>query len=86
MAKWIIYTGPLLMFGLYSQYHLEIYSTVERISEDDERYLDLMVFEENQTQQLAKFMIFIHFGKLLLETMFMHRMAGRMISLNRTLW
>jgi hypothetical protein len=86
MAKWIIYTGPLVMFALFSQYHFEIYSTVERISEQDERHHDLIVFEENRTQQLAKFMIFINFGKLLLETMFMHRMAGRMISLNRTLW
>lgn len=31
-------------------------------------------------------MVYFHFGKMLVESLFIHRLAGRMMPLNRTLW
>jgi len=86
MAKWIVYSGPILAFTLFSWYHEEIYTFLEGLNEGDERYMDVLMYEEGLGQQIAKGMIYLHFGKMLLETMFLHRMAGRMTPLNRTLW
>jgi hypothetical protein len=87
MAKWMVMAGPPVIFSLFSAYHEEIFAQIEGITaEGDERYMDLVLYEEGTAQLLAKYMVCFHFGKVLLESFALHRMAGRMVSLNRTLW
>jgi hypothetical protein len=51
-----------------------------------DHYNDLILYEEGLTQKLTKLMVYFHFGKMLVESLLIHRLAGRMRPLNRTLW
>ena len=87
MAKFMAYSGPPLIWYLYSTYHMPIFEVLL-----GEKYLslkpeDLLIqYREGPSQRLATYMICGHFLKLIIETMFLNRLAGRMMPLNRAMW
>ena len=88
VSKITIYMGPPLIFYLFHLYHTEIFTFTEGPGyiKDSLRFDALIFYEEGLTQHIAKFMIFVHYVKLLLEDIPHNRRAGRMTPLNRTLW
>ena len=82
----MVHSGPPLLFYLFSAYHEQIFTHFEGVKESDQRFLDIVTFEEGPVQKAAKLMVWFHFGKILAESAFLHRYTGRMTSLNRTLW
>ena len=86
LGKMVVYSGPIMAMAVYSGWHWDLYEFYEGADYVQDHYYDVVLYEEGYAQILAKYMICLHFGKLLLELLLIHRMAGRMVSLNRTLW
>ena len=86
LSKFCVNNGPPCILYLLREYHLDIYRCLEDEETLIENYEDVWFYQEGVVQRLATYMIFIHFGKILMETAFVHRFAFRNSPLNRTLW
>lgn len=86
LSKLIVMSGPPLILYLLSHYHINIYVYLEGEEFSSQNYSEVWLYEEGLPQRLATFLIYIHFAKILLEVLFVHRMSGRNIPVNRTLW
>ena len=73
LGKLSVYLGPPLIFAMYSMYHQPIFEILLGESYLKEKPLDFLTFfEEDNTQKVAKGMIYFHFAKAALETIFVH--------------
>lgn len=78
--------GPPLIFLLFREYHNDIYIYIEGEQWGQDHFNEVYLYEEGNAQRLASHMVNIHFCKMLLESIFVHKLSGRTIPLNRTLW
>ena len=86
LSKFIVNSGPIVLFTLFRNSHLDIYEFFEGEQAAADNYNEYYGYEEGMVQQIAYWMVIVHFSKLILESILVHRMAGRMTPLNRTLW
>jgi hypothetical protein len=87
LEKFMAYSGPPLIWYLYSTYHMSIFEVLlgeQHLNSKPDDYL--LQYREGPTQRLASFMIYGHFLKLIIESMFLHRLAGRQMPFNRAMW
>ena len=74
------------MFRLFENYHTEIYEYMESQEWVDDNYSALYFYKQGPCQILAKYMVYFHFGKKVLENLLLHRSAGQMTPVNRFIW
>jgi hypothetical protein len=82
----VINIGPPAIIYLMRLYHLDVIIYLEGVDYSVEHFNDVWWYEEGQAQRLASYMIYIHFMKIIFETLFIHRMSGLNIPFNRFLW
>lgn len=91
LAKFCIYAGPPSMFWLLMNFHEDVYIFLCTHLLDDQVYLknsqeDMILWEPGTVEQMAFWMITIHFSKLYFESVFLQRFSGRMVSYKTVLW
>lgn len=88
LSKFFVNIGPIVIFYLLNnqKIHTDFYIFVEGEDWAREHFNEVFLYEYGEPQKLATWMVYIHYAKNILETIFVHRMAGRTIPLNRTLW
>lgn len=84
ISKLTVYFGPLLIVWLFSRYHIYIFEFLMSKEYLEHQYEELLFYKESNVQLVAKSMIYLHFGKMLLETIFLRNTAGYMTSLSKT--
>lgn len=90
-AKLLLYSMPPLIFLVLRCFHCSSYNFICSSVLGDHEYLDqhqedILLWEPAQVENLALMMVFLHFSKLLFETLRLQRLSGRMISLNMVFW
>lgn len=86
ISKVLVNSGPPILFWMFENYHSDIYQFMEGEEWVDDHYNETLFYEMGQCQTFAKWMIYFHFGKNIFENVFLHRSAGRMTPINRTIW
>lgn len=90
-ARIMVYSGPPLIYWMFINFHEEAYKFICSFWLGDYLYLDnsqedMILWEPGTVELMAFYMIVIHFGKLFLETFFLQRYTGRMISRFTVFW
>lgn len=81
----LIGVGPPLLFYLFSNRHLTGYEFLLGFKYvNDNR--EIVLYEEGAAQQVAKYMVYVHFLKSFVEALFVHRLAGRTVPVNTMMW
>lgn len=86
ISKVMVNSGPPFVLWLFSHHHLDLYKYMEGEEWVNEHYDEVYFYEQGRCQTFATWMLYFHFLKKLMENMFLHRSAGRMTPVNRTIW
>jgi len=84
----IEYIGPPVIYRLFSDSHVWAYEIIlgtEYIQENREIFL-YQFTHLDMTQIIAKYMIYLYFGKRILECICLHRLSQRTCSINQLIW
>lgn len=75
-----------MLFYLFSNRHLAGYEFLLGYKYVSEVNREIVIYEEGTAQWVAKYMIYIHFIKNIIESFFVHRLAGRTVPIITTMW
>lgn len=85
-CKLLVYLGPMLIMWIFSAHRILMFEYILPRSFLNHREYSFVNFNEGATHRAAKLMINVYFMKLVVETLAIHRLAGRMMSVKNFFW